>query len=108
MTINLSLLDDKELDALISEAEALKVSRRKEHLKSVRHEIIRLAQEAGLDLQELVGATDKIKSTKPVKKVAPKYRDNNDESLTWTGRGRKPSWVETHLAAGGSLDDITI
>lgn len=108
MSIDLNLLDDQALDALISEAETLKVSRRKAHLKSVRNEIIRLAQESGLDLQELMDGADKIKPSKVVKKVAAKYRATTDASLTWTGRGRKPAWVESHLAAGGTMEDLVI
>lgn len=43
---------------------------------------------------------EKIKRT-----VAVKYKLGND---TWTGRGRKPKWVEEHLASGKSLDEIAI
>jgi len=39
------------------------------------------------------------------KAVAIKYKLGND---TWTGRGRKPKWVEKHLASGKSLDEIAI
>jgi DNA-binding protein H-NS len=42
----------------------------------------------------------------PVKKVAPKYRGPQGEE--WTGRGRKPKWVEAELAAGRSLNDLLI
>ena len=37
--------------------------------------------------------------------VAIKYRlDAN----TWTGRGRKPKFVEDYLATGGSLEDLLV
>ena len=38
-------------------------------------------------------------------KVAMKYRSGQH---TWSGRGRKPKWVEDHLANGGELDDMLI
>lgn len=38
-------------------------------------------------------------------KVEAKYKSGNQ---TWTGRGRKPKWVEDHLQTGGSLDDLLI
>lgn len=42
----------------------------------------------------------------PMKKpVAIKYRLNQD---TWTGRGRKPKWLEVYLANGGKLEDIAV
>lgn len=106
MAIDLSLLDDKELDALVAEAKALKEARRVESLKSVRIEILRLAAEAGIDLADLAKGSRKV--DKSPKKVAAKYRSSSDASLTWTGRGRKPAWVETHLNMGGELSELAI
>ena len=40
--------------------------------------------------------------------VAPKYRDPKDSENTWTGRGRKPKWVEAFLNSGGQLEQIAI
>lgn len=53
-------------------------------------------------------ATPKSAKSDARKKVAPKYRNPADASQTWTGRGRKPKWVEAHLAAGGSLAEVEI
>jgi hypothetical protein len=44
------------------------------------------------------------KATKP----AVKYRHPNDHTLTWTGRGKKPQWVEFWLAHGGSMSDLDV
>ncbi len=41
-------------------------------------------------------------------KVAPKFRHPEDDTVTWTGRGRQPKWVVEYIASGGNLDDITI
>lgn len=38
-------------------------------------------------------------------KVAMKYQSGAN---VWSGRGRKPKWVEAHLAKGGKLEDILI
>ena len=40
--------------------------------------------------------------------VAPKYRNPDNHSETWSGRGRKPKWVEDKVAGGKSLDDLLI
>lgn len=40
--------------------------------------------------------------------VAPKYRNPDNHSETWSGRGRKPKWVEDKMAGGKSLDDLLI
>ncbi|KNG94367.1 H-NS family nucleoid-associated regulatory protein [Pseudaestuariivita atlantica] len=37
-----------------------------------------------------------------------KYRNPDDASQTWTGRGRKPTWFLNALAAGKSADDMEI
>jgi DNA-binding protein H-NS len=37
--------------------------------------------------------------------VAIKYRSGD---YTWTGRGRKPKWVEKHLSSGGSLESLAV
>lgn len=38
-------------------------------------------------------------------KVAMKYQSGAN---VWSGRGRRPKWVEGHLAKGGKLEDILI
>ena len=40
--------------------------------------------------------------------VAPKYRNPDNASETWSGRGRKPKWVEEQLAAGKSQEALLI
>lgn len=41
-------------------------------------------------------------------KVAPKYANPNDPDATWTGRGRKPRWVQEALDNGKKLEDLEI
>ena len=38
----------------------------------------------------------------------PKYRNPGDADDTWSGRGRKPRWFVSALAAGKSPDDLLI
>lgn len=62
-----------------------------------------LAKEAGYSLSELMeaGSTKGSKGT-------PKYAHPENSAQTWTGRGRKPKWLEEHLAAGGDLEALAI
>lgn len=39
-------------------------------------------------------------------RVAYRHPDNAD--MCWSGRGRKPKWVENWLAEGGSLDELAV
>lgn len=42
------------------------------------------------------------------KKVAPKYRNPEDKSQTWAGRGLQPKWLSEAIKGGKSLDDFAI
>ena len=61
------------------------------------------AREHGFNLAELTGAKPRRSGT-----VAPKYANPNDPTMTWTGRGRKPRWVQENLEGGKQLDDLLI
>jgi len=41
-------------------------------------------------------------------KVAPKYRNPENPSETWAGRGLKPRWLVAALKSGKKLDDFSI
>lgn len=60
------------------------------------------AREFGFSLADL--ATAKAGRTK----VAAKYANPTDPEATWTGRGRKPRWVQDALDSGKSLEDLEI
>jgi DNA-binding protein H-NS len=36
------------------------------------------------------------------------YQSPDDATQQWSGRGRHPQWVKTHLNAGKSLDAVRI
>lgn len=40
--------------------------------------------------------------------VPPKFCNPDNPQETWTGRGRKPKWVEECLARGMTLADLEI
>lgn len=61
------------------------------------------AREHGFNLAELTGGKPRRTGT-----VAPKYANPQDPTMTWTGRGRKPRWVQESLAEGKELDDLLI
>ena len=63
------------------------------------------ARAAGYSLKELLGDE---KPSKAKTKAAPKYANPADPNQTWTGRGRKPKWVEALLVSGKTLEDLAI
>jgi DNA-binding protein H-NS len=40
--------------------------------------------------------------------VAPKYRNPENPTETWAGRGLKPRWLQAALKSGSKLDDFLI
>ena len=73
-----------------------------------RREAIAAAEEAarehGFSLSELTGG----KVSRRGGKVAAKYANPQDPSQTWTGRGRRPHWVQAALDSGKALEDMEI
>lgn len=80
--------------------------REKAERDAVKSELAALAREKGFEMAELFG--DAPKPAREKKSVPPKYRNPADATQTWTGRGRKPKWIEEALASGGALDDFLI
>ena len=51
---------------------------------------------------------EKISQRRSYPKVEPRFRNPNDPSETWSGRGKTPRWALELLAAGRSLDEFKI
>lgn len=104
MDINLddmSLQELKTLQSRVAKAISGYVDRRK---KQALVELEETARKHGYSLSELTGVAGGRKRAP----VAPKYANPADSSQTWSGRGRKPRWMEAALKAGKSVDDLTI
>lgn len=88
--------------------------REKEARKQAQQEIREVAQRYGLGVEDLLAQVDTGKggkgkgSSKSKGKVPPKFRHPEDPSKTWTGRGRKPKWVQAWEEAGGDLEALRI
>lgn len=76
--------------------------------KSLIADMEKLAREAGVSLSELFGVAVDKKATKTKPAVAAKYRNPNDASQTWSGRGRQPLWLAALIAEGKRLEDLAI
>lgn len=71
------------------------------------NEIRALAKARGYSLEDLVAKEAKVKVVTG-NKVKVKYRHPQDATLEWTGRGRKPKWVEAWLLGGQSMEALSI
>lgn len=97
----LSLKELKNLQSQVGEKIASFEERRK---KDALAAVEDTARSLGFSLGELLGSAGPRKR----KPGQPKYANPANRSETWTGRGRKPRWVEAALKAGKSMDDLAI
>ena len=105
---DLSAYGLNELRRLGSDVENEITVRHQQELGKARDQILSMAQDLGLSVEELLGTTrKKAKGGKPGA-VQPRYRNPADSQQTWTGRGRQPKWVGEALANGRNLDDFRI
>jgi DNA-binding protein H-NS len=106
--IDLSGYNLSELKGLQHEIEKEIKSRQHQDLQKAREQILAIAQEAGVSVEELLAAGSKKPKGSKGQKVQARYQNPSDNSLTWTGRGRQPKWITEGLASGKSMDDFRI
>lgn len=101
MAINLENLSPAELQALIQSAEAQMNAARKTHIQSIRAQIDALLSRSGLAIDEVYPRRGgkASKAAKPA--VAPKYRNPENPTQTWSGRGKRPQWFNDALKKRG-------
>ena len=99
--IDLSKLSIEELQALARDIETEIVTRRAAEKERVLNQMRELAGSLGMTLEELLREERGAGSG-----VAAKYRHPDNPGLTWSGRGKRPGWVNEALASGKTLDDL--
>ncbi|WP_305907163.1 H-NS histone family protein [Methylomarinum sp. Ch1-1] len=98
-------LSETELQKVIQNAEKALKEKQASKRKEVIAKINELAASIGVtvDIRE-----EKEKPARKGKKVAPKYRNPNDPSQTWTGRGVAPKWMQALLNSGRDKSEFLI
>lgn len=102
--LNLAKLTATELASLENDLAAAKAARAQADVQSIREEVYKLLDKRGYTFGEVFGRA-KGRKTGTVK---PKYRNPKDSSETWTGRGRRPRWLEAEMKKGRSLKSFLI
>lgn len=102
--MELSKLSLAELPALLNTVQTEISRRENEEKANAKKQIMELAKSYGLSLDDVLSKV----TTAARKPVEAKYKNPNDESQTWTGRGRKPVWVQALQDEGFSLEDLAI
>lgn len=95
-----------ELKGLRHDVDRAIKDRQQQDVQSAREQILAIAKDAGVSVEELLGNTGAKTKRVNSKKVQPKYQNPKDTSQTWTGRGRQPRWMVEALAHGKKPDDF--
>ncbi|NLD55071.1 MAG: H-NS histone family protein [Burkholderiaceae bacterium] len=99
----------KQIDQLTKEAEKARQS----EVAAVVADIRAKMAEYGITLNDIAGKAGgsgrkgrKRATGARASKSPPKYRGSKGE--LWSGRGRRPNWVQEELAKGKTLEDLRI
>jgi DNA-binding protein H-NS len=57
---------------------------------------------------ETVEASNVPRERRKYPRVFPKYRNPNNPSETWTGRGKQPRWLTAALKTGHTIEEFVI
>ena len=106
----------RELEKL-EEARSKRLKVSSEEIREIAKSIQLLAADRATDTDNVLDLVMQAIEKYPLKKgrrggtrgpVPPKYRNPNDPSQTWTGRGRQPKWVAELLAGGYTIEQLEI
>ena len=102
---DLNNLSVNELHSMIENAESalknIQASKRKEVFAQIKE----LAASVGVTVE--IHEAEKKQKRKGIK-VPPKYRNPDDPSLSWTGRGVMPRWMRALTEAGHDKSEYLI
>lgn len=102
--MNLDKLSVMQLKALQQDVAAALVQREAQERADVRRQITELAAKRGFSLEDVLGKVNGRKGGT----VAVKYRNPDNPSETWTGRGRQPKWLSPLIKKGVKLEKFLI
>jgi DNA-binding protein H-NS len=105
-TIDLSKYSMEDLKKLSEKIDKEMERQRKTSVLKARSRMEQIADELGLTVEEVLSFNKRKKAAKTSGK--PKYRNPNDPDQTWTGRGKRPRWLQEALEKGAQLDDYLI
>ena len=103
--MDLSDYTTEQLNQLKKDIDKEVQSRRKEDSKKAQQEMKQVAERYGFTLNDLVGEKQPAKTRT---KGKAQFQHPTDASKTWTGRGRKPTWIKDWEAEGRSLEELRI
>lgn len=106
--IDLSSYNLSELKGLQHDIEKEIKNRQQGDLAKARQQILAIAQEVGVSVEDLLAIGSKKSNKEKGQKVKAQYQNPSNAAQTWTGRGRQPKWIAEGIAGGKQLADFRI
>lgn len=106
-TINVDKLPLKELLDLNQRVQKALVQAKERERAELKQKIAMMAENSGFSVGELFGGRGSGRGKGAGVGVA-KYRNPDNPSETWTGRGRKPNWLVARLSKGAKIAEFEI
>jgi len=107
-SFNLKQLTIPQVVELIQLAQTELHEKQKAEKENVRKQMEELAKKAGMTIDEVLGTGKGRKRSGTRAKAEPKYANPANSSETWSGRGRKPKWVEEAISKGRKIGELLI
>lgn len=104
--IDLDPLDLNELKTLIADAQKEIKRKEKARVRDIRSEMDKLANKLGMTVEEVINYDKSRKSAS--KPGVPRFRNPDNPSQTWTGRGKRPRWYVEARERGIEPKDMEI
>ena len=101
--VSLSELSVQELRELSKNIEKEIAQREIENKKNVLAQMRELAAGIGMTVEEVIESMPQKKT-----KGQAKYQNPNDPEQTWTGRGKRPGWLNDLINRGKRLEELEI
>ncbi|MEO5340334.1 MAG: H-NS histone family protein [Magnetococcus sp. MYC-9] len=99
----------EELVVLKADVDNFIKQRQKERRREIYTRMMEMAQAAGFDSAEaFIASQGKTPRSDKGVRLPPKYCNPQNTKQTWSGKGRKPGWVISHLASGGQMETLEI
>jgi DNA-binding protein H-NS len=89
-----------ELKEMRVNIDGLLSGKEQENKDQAMTKVQKILLEHGMDLDTMLGKA-------PQRRAAAKYK-NPATTQTWSGRGRKPKWVDDAISKGRKLEDLAI
>jgi DNA-binding protein H-NS len=105
-------LSEDELNLIVEKARQALDQIKKHRFEEVQDQIRQLANSVGMSPEEVVmqmqrsGGRRSDRSGIGNSEKNVRYRNPENPTQTWTGRGKRPNWLLEKLNAGANLDDF--